>query len=324
MSRPLRIEFDGAYYHVLSRGNNRCSIFHTEEDYKTFLELLEELSDRFLITVYAYVLMGNHYHLLLRTNQGNLSKAMQWIGTAYTRRFNIRNKQSGHLFQGRFKSILVEDESYFLSLSCYIHRNPLRAGMVKRLIDYQWSSYPYYAYPKKQPTWLNTDQILSQISQRKDRRQLYRKMVQAYSDEQNSIWEQVKFGFLFGSQEFLDHIKGRYLPGNPDRELPELNRVLRSSLPEILIEQITQVLDCDIEHFRQAGRLTGDDRNKRDVIAILLWETGKYNNRQIGELLGLTYSSVSRRLTRVKTILNDNKDHQVKTDYNKIKSIIKV
>ena len=95
MSRPLRIEFDGAYYHVLSRGNNRCSIFNTEDDYNTFLELLEGFADRFQVTVYAYVLMGNHYHLLLRTNQANLSKAMQWLGTTYTRRFNIKNKQSG-------------------------------------------------------------------------------------------------------------------------------------------------------------------------------------------------------------------------------------
>jgi len=324
MSRPLRIEFAGAYYHVLSRGNNRCSIFNTEDDYNTFLELLEEFADRFQITVYAYVLMGNHYHLLLRTNQANLSKAMQWLGTTYTRRFNIKNKQSGHLFQGRFKSILVENASYFLTLSCYIHRNPLRAGMVNRLMDYKWSSYPYYAYPGKQPAWLDTDQILSQVGQGKERYSLYRKKIEAYSKEKESVWEQVKFGFLYGSQSFADSIKDKYLPARPDEELPQLNRMLKSYSPGILIEQATQLLDCNIEDFRHAGRLTGADLNKRDALIILLWETGRYSNREIGELLGLTHSSVSKRLTRAKGLVKSKENHPVKTNYDKIKTIIKV
>ena len=143
MARPLRIEFDGAYYHILSRGNNKSSIFREEEDCRDFLDLLDQMNDRFSIDIYAYVLMGNHYHLLLQTRYGNLSKAMQWLGTSYTRRFDIRNRQSGHLFQGRFKSILVEDDSYFMNLSCYIHRNQIRAKMVKRLSDYKHSSYQY-------------------------------------------------------------------------------------------------------------------------------------------------------------------------------------
>ncbi len=324
MSRPLRIEFDGAYYHVLSRGNNHCPIFNTENDYNTFIELLEEFADRFLITLFAYVLMGNHYHLLLRTNHANLSKAMQWLGTTYTRRFNIKNKQSGHLFQGRFKSILVENTAYFLTLSCYIHRNPLRARMVKRLIDYKWSSYPYYAYPGKQPSWLDTGQILSQVGQGKERHSLYRKKVQAYSEEKESVWEQVKFGFLFGSQPFADSIRNKYLPGGPDEELPQLNRMLKSCPPGMLIEQAAQALNFDIEYFRHACRLTGADLDKRDALVILLWEIGRYSNREIGELLGLTHSSVSKRLTRAKGLVRSRENHPVKINYDKIKAIIKV
>ncbi len=324
MSRPLRIEFDGAYYHVLARGNHHGPIFNTENDYNTFLELLEELTDRFLITIYAYVLMGNHYHLLLQTHRANLSKAMQWLGTTYTRRFNIKNKQSGHLFQGRFKSILVENTSYFFTLSCYIHRNPLRAQMVKRLMDYKWSSYPYYAYPRKQPSWLDTDQILSQVGQGKERHSLYRKKVQAYSEEKESVWEQVKFGFLYGSKPFADSIKDKYLPDSPDGERPQLNRILKSYSPGILIKQAEQVLNCDIEYFRHTSRLTGADLDKRDTLVILLWEIGRYSNTEIGELLGLTHSSVSKRLTRAKGLVKSRENNPVKINYDKIKAIIKV
>jgi REP element-mobilizing transposase RayT len=161
MARQWRIEYPGALYHVLSRGNGRRDIFLSDDDWSLFLSLLEELSDRFDIEIFAYVLMGNHYHILLRTLNANLSKAMQWFGTAYTRKFNISNHQSGHLFQGRFKSILVENDAYLLRLSCYIHRNPLRAGMVERLSEYRWSSYRYYAYKTKAPDWLKTKLILS-------------------------------------------------------------------------------------------------------------------------------------------------------------------
>jgi len=151
MARQLRIEFEGAYYHIFSRGNNQSNVFHSDEDRQDFLYILADMSERFEIEIYAYVLMDNHYLLLLRTMRPNLSKSMQWLGTRYTLRFNLRNLQSGHLFQGRFKSIIIENDAYLLRLSCYIHRNPLRAGIVDRLVNYKWSSYRFYAYKKKPP-----------------------------------------------------------------------------------------------------------------------------------------------------------------------------
>jgi putative transposase len=160
MARQWRIEFSGAIYHVMSRGNAGQDIFRTDQDRQLFLDLLEELVERFNIEVHAYMLMGNHYHLLIKTNDANVSKAMQWFGTSYTRKFNLKNHTSGHLFQGRFKSILVENDTYLLRLSCYIHRNPLRAGIVARLVDFQWSSYRFYAYKRKAPVWLSTKTIL--------------------------------------------------------------------------------------------------------------------------------------------------------------------
>jgi len=135
MGRAWRIEYEGALYHILARGNELKDIFYDEEDRLLFLETIGEMSERYEIDIFAYVLMGNHYHILLRTNRANLSKSMQWLGLTYTRRFNIRHFRSGHLFQGRFKSIIVQNDAYLMQLSCYIHRNPLRAGIVERLAN---------------------------------------------------------------------------------------------------------------------------------------------------------------------------------------------
>jgi len=156
MARPLRIEYEGAYYHVLSRGNKLQAIFLSDQDRYTFLKTLGRMSERFEVDIIAFVLLNNHYHLLLRTNHPNLSKSMQWLGTTYTTIFNLNHSQKGHLFQGRFKSILVENEPYLMQLSYYIHRNPLRAGMVQRLIEFPWSSYPAYAYNRRRPDWLKS------------------------------------------------------------------------------------------------------------------------------------------------------------------------
>jgi REP element-mobilizing transposase RayT len=148
MGRAWRIEYEGAYYHILSRGNERKDIFLDDDDRHVFLDTIGDMSERFEVNIFAYVLMPNHYHLLIRTNRANLSKAMHWFGVTYTRRFNNRHSRSGHLFEGRYKSIIVQNDAYVMQLSCYIHRNPVRAGIAKRLAEYRWSSYRAYAYAK--------------------------------------------------------------------------------------------------------------------------------------------------------------------------------
>ncbi len=135
---------------------------------------------------------------------------MQWFGTTYTRRFNLNNRQNGHLFQGRYKNIIVENETYLLRLSCYIHRNPLRANIVNRLADYPWSSYRYYGYSKKPPNWLKTHLILSQFHGENPYK-LYRSKTQQYSDEEGCVWEDVKHGLIYGSQDFVRKIRDQYL-----------------------------------------------------------------------------------------------------------------
>jgi len=148
MARPLRIEQEGGFYHVLNRGNARHAIFADDADREAFLARLGRCAERFEIDVFAYVLMGNHYHLLLRTRRANLSPAMQWLGVSYSAGYNRRHDRCGHLFQGRFKSFLIQEEAYLYRLLLYLHRNPLRAGLVARLADYPWSSYPAVSMAK--------------------------------------------------------------------------------------------------------------------------------------------------------------------------------
>jgi REP element-mobilizing transposase RayT len=321
MSRQLRIEYEGAYYHVLSRGNDRCNIFISHDDRKEFLNYLSEISERFSVDIYAYVLMTNHYHLLLKTRKANLSKCMQWLGTAYTRRFNLLNSRSGHLFQGRFKSILVEDESYMMRLSCYIHRNPLRAGLVTRLADYKWSSYSNYAYKGLKSDFLNTDFILSCLNA-KDKHMAYRKMVQQYANETKSVWEDVKHGLIYGSQSFVNTMKSIYLSGSHDKELPQLNKFLNEEDPTVLLAKCAAVLGCDLDEYKRAPRLSGTDKDNRDILMYMLWKTGNYKNEQIGELFGLTFSSVSRSVNHVKSSLG--KKTSLNDTLGKVMTIIKV
>ena len=144
MARPLRIEYEGACYHVTARGNDRKKIFFSSRDYERFREYLVMARERFGCLLHAYVLMGNHYHLLLETPLGSLSRVMHYINGSYTTYVNTKRKRSGHLFQGRYKSIVVDTDSYLLELSRYIHQNPVRAGIQDRPEDYQYSSYRNY------------------------------------------------------------------------------------------------------------------------------------------------------------------------------------
>jgi hypothetical protein len=244
------------------------------------------------VNIFAYTLMPNHYHLLLQTRRANLSKAMQWFGTTYTRHYNNKNSCRGHLFQGRYKSILVENDAYLVRLSCYIHRNPLRAGLVKRLIQYRWSSYPVYAYGKDHPEWLQTHLILSQ-SAAKDPHLAYRRKVQRYAEEKRRIWEDVAHGFIYGSQEFVDWLKSGFLPADPDIEIPQQRKIYKSIDPEEMADQIARTLDYDIGYFKDTGKISSSRRMERDLILYTLWQTGMFTNQQMAAVFDISYSMVS-------------------------------
>ena len=322
MTRPLRIEYEGAFYHVLSRGNERKAIFRDDKDRRLFIEILGEMSARFSVDIFAYVLMGNHYHLLLRTNRVNISKSIQWLGVTYTLRFNIKHSRGGHLFQGRFKSFLIENDKYLLTLSCYIHRNPLRARIVRRLVDYQWSSYQIYAYGKLSPSWLMREVLLTQISG-KNKNGGYKEMVQDYSKEEKRIWEDFWHGSFFGSKEYCEHIKSKYiLKKKPDTEIPQKRLLLREDDLNVMIRDVASALECKISCLINPKRISGLDKDKRDILIYLLWNTGLYRNFEIAKVFNLSYSSVSKQVSNIKLKLS--KKSEIKKMYKKANSLFKM
>ncbi len=178
MPRPPRIQFPNAYYHVMNRGIDKKQIFFNDHSYEVFLEILGEACKKFGVIIYSYCLMPNHYHLLLKTPNANLGKMMQHVNGFYTQRYNKFMEKDGPLFRGRFKSILVDKDSYLLSLARYIHRNPI--GLVENLKYYKWSSYPAYLKLAKCPAWLDKSEILQIMNVEKD--------VTKYEEFVNNEW----------------------------------------------------------------------------------------------------------------------------------------
>ncbi|MFP4088359.1 MAG: hypothetical protein ACLFUL_16395, partial [Desulfobacteraceae bacterium] len=213
------------------------------------------------------------------------------VGVTYTRRFNNRHSRAGHLFQGRFKSMVVENDTYVVEHSCYIHRNPLRAGMVERLIDYPWSSYPVYAYGRKGPEWLKTDLILRYFSGENPRK-AYRDKVQAYAGGEKRLWEDFRHGLILGSSRFLDSIKTQYASGRPHCEIAQQRGIVGRGKAEALLRQIFG------DRSRNGGRLYGKKKEERDLWVFLLKQTDSYTNGEIGEMLGISYTAVSHIVKR--------------------------
>jgi REP element-mobilizing transposase RayT len=222
MGRNPRIEFEGAVYHVMCRGNRQEAVFRDEHDCRMFLNSLEEVCSRTGWRIHAYVLMGNHYHLLLETPHAHLVDGMRWLQGTYTKRFNIRHKQWGHLFQSRYKALLVDPGGdYFLTVSSYIHLNPARANCFDlkkgKLSDYLWSSYPLYLRPAKRPEWLAVERTLGNrgLSDDTPGRTKYRQYLQervleiACSENPHEVderWAEIRRGWCFGSAEFRDRM----------------------------------------------------------------------------------------------------------------------
>jgi putative transposase len=161
MTRPLRLEFAGALYHVTSRGDRKNAIFYDDADRLAWLSVLAAVCKRFNFVVHAYCQMNNHYHLMVETIDGELARGMRQLNGAYSQYFNLRHDLVGHVFQGRYKAILVQKESYLLELSRYIVLNPIRAGIAASLADWRWSSHPYFMRTEGKPAWLETDWLLS-------------------------------------------------------------------------------------------------------------------------------------------------------------------
>lgn len=226
MTRPLRLQFPGALYHVTSRGDRRERIYCDDTDRIVWLNLLGQACDRYNFLVYSFCQMGNHYHILLETAEGNLSQGMRHLNGIYTQYFNRRHKLVGHLFQGRYKAILVQKESYLLELARYVVLNPLRAGMVRSLNDWIWSSHHFVVEECSPPKWLDRDTLLVQFgASRNEAIQAYCAFVMAGLGVPNPLMKTCH-DLLLGSDEFVARHHGR---GSPD-SLPEIAKTQRRAL----------------------------------------------------------------------------------------------
>ena len=302
MARPLRIDHPETYYHVLSRGNEQRPIFKTNKDYEQFLELIEKTAGKFHIEIHAYVLMKNHYHLLVKTTRaGNLSRAIQWLGVTYAGWYNRMHRRSGHLFQGRFKSFIVEDESYFTALCYYIHGNPVRVGAAKTAEEFSYSSAAAYADKNKEPVWLTTDVMLSVSGGSR------RKFVQeqkAYLSKSDSPLKDLRHGVYLGSEGYALRCADM-ARGESSGEKPQKRMLLRQkSREELACWVLKQLGECDIDGQLAPGK---KHRPGRDMSIYLMSRFGSYTHKEIGEVFGVGYTAVTGIIRRVEGRLSGDK-----------------
>lgn len=316
MSRPLRIMYPDAWYHVMNRGRHGERIFESKDDYKRFLRVMLEAVELFALRVSAYCLMPNHYHLLVQTPDANLDRCMRHINGVYTQRFNRTHGLDGILFRGRYKSIVVSGDSYLLQLVRYIHRNPIRAGMVERAEDHEWSSHIAYISHAKKWDWLNKKVILAMLSNDPDKgvRQYQKFMGESEDECLLRTLSLKKLPSILGDSDFIDKIKSIFFEQMSHIEVPESKRLA----PDM--ERIKQTL-CDYYHITETQLYQSKRAIFNEPRAM-----GLHLSRQLrGETLKCigehyhieSYSTVSTIIERLKIRLKS--DRSLKLRYSQLK-----
>ncbi len=275
MARPLRIEYDGALYHITARGNERKVIYQDDEDRAVFLNIILGTNKRYNWICHAYCLMKNHYHLLVETPDGNLSKGMRQLNGVYTQVYNQRHRRNGHLLQGRYKAMLIEKDSYLLAVGRYIVLNPVRARIVTDPEQWKWGSYRATAGFEKPAPCLTTDWILSQFGNRRDKATAgYRKFVNEGIGEE-SVLKKAKGQVILGAEEFIKKVMAQ-LNRKGLEEIPRAQRFLDRPILTDLFKNL---------------KTEKTKRNKKIAEAIL---AHGYGQKEIAAFLGMHYSTISR------------------------------
>lgn len=327
MVRPLRIQYPGAVYHVTSRGNERKSIFKDDADRTAFLEILSRSLSTYDIRLYGFVLMANHFHFLLETPLGNLGEFMRHFNITYTSHYNRRHKRSGHLYQGRYKSFLVDKEDYLSVVSRYIHLNPVKVGTQKRkpvkeqlkyLWAYKWSSLPGYISLVKRHEFVEYDMVLEEHGgDKRGGRSRYKKQIAADLVAGLPVKEQIIGQSILGDDDFVAWVNERYLSGSRDRERPAVGRISSYvSVDEIvsIIAETTAKAKEDI--LNRPGDI-------RQLAMATLYRFGGLKNREIGSLMGIDYSTVSvgRKRIREKAAKKSNLNKLIRKVEEKLSRI---
>ncbi len=275
MARPLRIEFAGALYHITSRGDRREDIYHDDSDREGWLAVLAEVCLRHNWVVHAYCLMSNHYHLIVETPDSNLSKGMRHLNGVYTQQFNRGHGLAGHLFQGRYKAILVQKDAYLLELTRYVVLNPVRARMVGGAGDWLWSSYNATLGKVSVPSWLECDWLLAQFGTHRSRAiKKYTEFVAAGVNGPNPL-DEVRHQCVLGDEQFI----GQLTDLKRLEKLSDISKSQRRSLALPLADYVKRYQD-------------------RDEAMAMAYASGAYTMKEIGLLFGLHYQTVSLAVRR--------------------------
>ncbi len=305
MSRPLRIEYAGAWYHVMNRGRRKEDIFWNIQDFTSFVEVLQEASDGWNLKIAAYCLMLNHYHLLVHTPDGNLSRCMRHINGVYTQRFNQNHKTDGQLFRGRYKAVLIENDSHLLEILRYIHRNPIRAGIVGKLRDHNWSSHQGYLSNNQKYEWLYKEFLLNMLSRRNDNQKTaYINFVSGKeSEEVKKIYASKNIPSVFGNETFKEWVKEKFMHLQFTRDIPESRQLTPSS--EKIVQLTCRYFGVAKEQMFISKR--GQENLPRDIAIYLV----RYHTQQTLVSIGIlfeinNYSTVSSAVERIKTRLKED------------------
>jgi len=306
MARPWRIQFEGAVYHISSRGNNQQYIFLDDRDKRYFLELLKRVCEHYHFQIFAFCLMSNHYHLFLRTFQANLSDGMHWLNTSYSNYFNWRHSRSGHLFQGRFKAVLILEEAHYLHLSMYLHLNPVRAAMVRDPAEYSWSSFRDYTSLKPRFSWLSREEIISHYGATKtEQLRRYRQECLALADTTPSFVEELKSKVIIGSASEVEELVKKYKPAGQPKTVPDYGRSTKELLNvDRELEMVAKVFKIKVED------LYGQHKNfsAKQAAYYHLVENRKMKISEVGRLFEVSPAGVYLGIKRLRErMLRDNR-----------------
>ena len=319
MSRPLRIEYPNAWHHVMNHARRSERLYNSKEDYRYFIDLLQETAGMFNIGVDASCLMPTHYHLLVQTPDANLARCMRHINGVYTQRYNRRHRCDGTLFRGRYKSILVDADSYLLQLVRYIHRNPVKSGLVEQIDRYRWSSHRGYILNSEKWDWLHKKFILSMLSSRKDQRiRQYKQFVgKPDAEEINQFFGKKYLPSILGGDKFVDWIKGKFFNEKASTEVPA-SKTLAPDIDKIK-KEICRFYHIDEVKLLAARR--GEGKEPRDAAIYLMRFLCGEKLLTIGAEFNLNkHSSVSSVLERTKGKLN--RDHKFRRRLEKLGIIL--
>jgi REP element-mobilizing transposase RayT len=301
MARPLRIEFAGALYHVVSRGNEQQAIVRDDADRAKRIDWLRRTVETYGWHLHAFVLMTNHDHLFVETPEANLSAGMQHYNGSYTGYFNRRHGRVGHLFQGRFKGHLVDELGYFLEISRYMHLNPSRAGLVERPEQWPWGSCPGYVRASRALDWICYDRVLGEFGQRLSQaRRAYGQFLRAAMEEPvPSPFAGAVGGLILGSGTFVDRIRRMLDDKTDESDVPQLKQVRHRPSLAGIVARVAEFFDVDPSCWKPGTR---SDGAARAVAAYLARRCFGYPATETAEALGYRdHSSVGRAIRRVES-----------------------